>query len=160
MIESDQVFNLRLCVNTELNTVVRNGISYPIIYGLGYEIKTKRVFMCNKFLNKGPEMSVRNARHFSSEGNLDIYDSINYRVKIGPFNYSVYDYIPQCVNLSNETLLKYFSTSPKQEPEHFAQNLKQTFKFMTEHPKPLVTYFKNNQTFLYIKQDDGSWTKI
>ena len=60
---------------------------FPIIYGLGinlkhftikktrlidqfkgYNIKQSKAFMCNKFMGKGPDLSVRGARHFSPNG--------------------------------------------------------------------------------------------
>jgi hypothetical protein len=57
--------------------VVKNNRNFPIAYGLGYNVKTTQIFMCNKFLDKGPDLSVRGARHFSEP-------EVNYVV---PFNF-------------------------------------------------------------------------
>ena len=35
---------------------------------LGYDIKNKKIFTCNKFLEKGPDLRARSARHFSNGG--------------------------------------------------------------------------------------------
>ncbi|CAF0728157.1 unnamed protein product [Brachionus calyciflorus] len=160
LLNRSEIFNLKLCINTKLNSIKLNNVNFPMIYGLGYEIKNKKVFMCNKFLDKGPDFLARSARHFSTNGNMNIYDPVECKLIIRPFSYKVYDYIPQCIDLPENVLLKYFSTSPEQEPAHFSANLREVFKFMCKHPKPLKTYFINNEPFIYVKKDDGSWNKI
>ncbi|RNA33131.1 N-terminal asparagine amidohydrolase [Brachionus plicatilis] len=156
LLNRKEKFNLKLCINTELNTTNRNGINYPIIYGIGYEIKNKKAFWCNKFLNKGPDMLARSARHFSDGGNIQIYDPLSHKLTIGPFSY-VSDFVKDCLSLPRKSLLRYFSTSPEQEPVHFVDNLLETFKFMYDHQSPLETYFINNKPKIYSKQLDGSW---
>lgn len=37
---------------------------------------------------------------------MNIYDPLNHKLIIGPFDYRVYNYIPQCVNLPDDILLK------------------------------------------------------
>lgn len=83
--------------------------------------------MCNKFLDKGPDLNVRGARHFSEPEvkfftflifktkkfkffvclqNLNIYDTLNNKLVIGPFNYESIDYADRCVRLPKTALLK------------------------------------------------------
>jgi len=64
-IQSTETFNLKLCFVTKLNNTIKNDMNYPIVYGLGYNLKTSQMFMCNQFKDKGPDLGVRGARHFS-----------------------------------------------------------------------------------------------
>jgi len=156
-IDSSDSFYLKLCAVTELNDTLRNEIHYPKAYGLGYNIKTSSVFKCNKFSDKGPDLTIRNARHFSQNGNMNIFKTLTSQLAIGPFDYDPIEYADRLIKLPDKLLLKYFSTSPEQEPDHFIDNLRQTFKCMIEHPNPCLTYFINSRTFVYSKQEDGSW---
>ncbi len=156
-IDSDDEFHLKLCVVTELNDTIRNGIHYPNAYGLGYNIKTSSAFKCNKFLEKGPDLTVRSARHFSQNGNMNIFNTQSSKLVIGPFDYDPIQYVNRLIQLPDSVLLEYFSTSPEQEPEDFVINLKKTFRCMIEHPKPCLTYFIDSKPFVYSKQEDGSW---
>jgi len=156
-INSSENFYLKLCIVSEQNDIIKNGIHYPIAYGFGYNIKTKNIFMCNKFIDKGPDLEVRSARHFSSNGNMNIYDSLNSRLVIGPFDYEPISQVKLLARLPDSVLLKYFSTSPDQEPPEFINNLKKTFCIMIEHPEPLISYFRNMKSFVYCKNDNGSW---
>lgn len=156
-IEFTDEFYLKLCAVTELNDIIENEVHYPNAYGLAYNIKTESFFKCNQFLDKGPDLTVRSARHFSQNGNMNIFDTVNSKLVIGPFDYDPIEQADRLTLLPEHILLKYFSTSPEQEPKDFILNLKKTFRIMIEHPEPCVTYFKDMKPFVYLKQDDGSW---
>lgn len=51
------------CVG-ELNTAVRGGIHWPMIYGAGVNVKTGEIFPAT-FPDKGPEHALRSARHLT-----------------------------------------------------------------------------------------------
>lgn len=155
--EAVEDLHLKLCVVTKLNDTIKDAIHFPMAYGLGYNIKTECVFMCNNFVDKGPDSIARSARHFSSNGNMNIFDTLNSKLTIGPFDYEPIDQCDRLIEFPEKVLLKYFSTSPNQEPANFVTNLKKTFRIMCDHPKPCDTYFKNMQPFIYIKKEDGSW---
>ena len=53
----------RCCVG-EANTVVRNGIHWPVIYGIGINVKTGEIVPAT-FPDKGPEQPLRSARHLT-----------------------------------------------------------------------------------------------
>jgi len=44
--------------------MVRDDINWPIIYGVGVNIKTGEIFPAN-FPDKGPDLPLRMARHFT-----------------------------------------------------------------------------------------------
>jgi hypothetical protein len=81
---------------------------------------------------------------------MNIYDHEKCLLKIGPFSYEPFDYATEILQKADDRfLLKYFSTSPEQEPQDFCSNLRMGFKAMVDHPKPQDTYFKNNQAKFY-----------
>lgn len=51
------------CVG-ELNTVLRGDINWPILYGVGVNIKTGEIFPAT-FTDKGPDQALRHARNFT-----------------------------------------------------------------------------------------------
>lgn len=51
------------CVG-ELNTIVRGELNWPIIYGIGVNIKTGEIFPA-AFTDKGPDLQLRMARNFT-----------------------------------------------------------------------------------------------
>lgn len=51
------------CVG-ELNTILRGETNYPLIYGIGVNIKTGEIFPAT-FTDKGPDQNLRQARHFT-----------------------------------------------------------------------------------------------
>lgn len=48
----------------ELNTTIRAGIHWPIIYGIGVNIKTGEIFPAT-FPDKGPDQGLRCARYLT-----------------------------------------------------------------------------------------------
>lgn len=51
------------CVG-ELNTILRGETNWPIIYGVGVNIKTGEIFPAS-FPDKGPDLPLRQARNFT-----------------------------------------------------------------------------------------------
>ncbi len=70
-----------MCQVTKSNDVLKNNIHFPIAYGFGYNLKNKRAFMCNKFLDKGPDSNVRSARHFTDNNVRLIFNFISFFFK-------------------------------------------------------------------------------
>lgn len=70
------------CVG-ELNTILRGDINYPIIYGVGVNIKTGEIFPAT-FLDRGPDRQLRDARNFMGAQSVNIiyYTSIKKKYKI------------------------------------------------------------------------------
>ena len=61
---------VRCCVG-ELCTINRNGIPWPMVYGVGVDVKTGHVFPAT-FTDKGPDMDIRNARTLSRGKNVGV----------------------------------------------------------------------------------------
>lgn len=56
--------DLTLCCVGELNTTVRGGIHWPVIYGIGLNVKTGEIFPAT-FPDKGPDQALRCARQLT-----------------------------------------------------------------------------------------------
>lgn len=59
------------CVG-DLNTSLRGDIHFPIIYGVGVNIKTGEIFPAT-FPDRGPESNLRIARNFTGAQNVGIF---------------------------------------------------------------------------------------
>ena len=64
--------DLTLCCVGELNTTLRAGVNWPLIYGIGANIKTGEIFPAT-FPDKGPDQQLRSARHLTSHGHQVIF---------------------------------------------------------------------------------------
>lgn len=130
---------------------MRGEINWPIIYGIGFNIKTGEIFPAT-YPDKGPDLQLRDARNFTGaqtvskpnllrsktnlsyfdfcfEQVLDIYDSSLGMLKIGPFNYDPLRGVDLWLQQNDEFLLQQLSTSPEVEPPHFPMQVCFHFPF-------------------------------
>ena len=61
--------------------------------------------------------------------------------------------------MSDDFILKNFSTSPEVEPEHFTLQMREVFAHIAKHPFPMHTVFKSNKTIQY-SISGGEWQEI
>lgn len=152
------------CVG-ELNTTIRAGIHWPILYGIGVNVKTGEIFPAT-FPDKGPDVALRNARYLTGGQQscfqvLDIYDCSLGMLRIGPFNYDPLRGVDLWLEQSDEFILQHLSTSPEVESPHFVMQVRQTLKYIQEHPFPAVTVFRDNRPHYYRRDEaSGHWTPI
>uniref|UniRef100_U5ESL8 Putative asparagine amidohydrolase n=1 Tax=Corethrella appendiculata TaxID=1370023 RepID=U5ESL8_9DIPT len=148
------------CVG-ELNTILRSDINWPIIYGVGVNIKTGEIFPAT-FPDKGPDLQLRQARNFTGgQQVLDIYDSQLGMLRIGPFNYDPLRGVDLWLEQSDEFILQHLSTSPEVEPPHFAMQVRATLKYIQDNQFPAVTVFRDNRPH-YFRRDEntGCWHPV
>ncbi|XP_052567450.1 protein N-terminal asparagine amidohydrolase-like, partial [Culex pipiens pallens] len=148
------------CVG-ELNTILRGDINWPIIYGIGVNVKTGEIFPAT-FPDKGPDLQLRMARHFTGGHQvLDVYDSTVGMLRIGPFNYDPLRGVDLWLSQSDEFILQHLSTSPDVEPPHFAMQVRATLRYIQDNPFPAVTVFRNNNPH-YFRRDEntGCWSPV
>lgn len=148
------------CVG-ELNTILRGDINYPIIYGVGVNIKTGEIFPAT-FLDRGPDRQLRDARNFmGAQSILDIYDSSLGMLRIGPFNYDPLRGVDLWLSQTDEFLLQHLSTSPDVEPPHFTMQIRATIKFIQDNQFPAITVFRDNRPRYYRRDEStGCWTLV
>ncbi|PWA16836.1 hypothetical protein CCH79_00012772, partial [Gambusia affinis] len=89
----------------------------------------------------------------------DIYDSRHGLIKVGPCRWSPDLEISFWLSQSDDTILKYLSTSPFAEPPHFVQHIKSTIQFLLSHPNS-DSLFPGGQPHLYQRTESGSWERL
>jgi len=147
------------CVG-ELNTIIRGDIPWPILYGVGVNVKTGEIFPAT-FPDKGPDLPLRHARIFSgSPALLDIYDYSAGLLRIGPFHYEPLRSAFPTLQESDEFILQHLTTSPEVEPAHVVNEIKNTLRHIHDHPFPEVTIFTDNRPRYYRKEENGVWTLV
>lgn len=178
-------FELKMmCVGT-INTHHREGINWPIVYGVAASFQTEFEISPASFsLNvRGPHIALRSARLFCDKEHLYRYqlwfnllnkkkqwvNIINYyRVYnskdgvfvIEPFNYRCPHYVSQLLHKSDDYIRDNFSTSPAVEPPHFSQEIKQVFQFVTQHPFPMFSIFKSKLPMKFTLSSFGEWQEL
>lgn len=115
--------DLTLACVGELNTTVRGGIHWPMVYGIGVNTKTGEIFPAT-FPDKGPDQALRSARYLTGVPQvLDVYDCNLGMLRIGPFNYEPLRGVDLWLEQSDEFILQHLSTSPEVEPPHFVMQV-------------------------------------
>ncbi|XP_012226166.1 protein N-terminal asparagine amidohydrolase [Linepithema humile] len=150
--------DLTLCCVGELNTTVRGGIHWPVIYGIGLNVKTGEIFPAT-FPDKGPDQALRCARQLTGgQQVLDIYDYNSGLLRIGPFNYDPLRGVDLWLEQSDQFILQHLSTSPEVEQPHFVSQVRATLKYIQKNQFPAVTVFRDNRPHYYRRDDiTGGW---
>lgn len=113
------------------------------------------------FLERGPDEYPRNARVYNEGKIMEIYNCKTGILKIGPFGYQLSMNIKFLLDYDDKSLLDTLSTSPLVEPPHLVAVIRNTLKFMQEHPNPYETVFKNGQPHFFKRNEDcTSWVPI
>ncbi|CAL1679997.1 unnamed protein product [Lasius platythorax] len=150
--------DLTLCCVGELNTAVRVGIHWPVIYGIGLNVKTGEIFPAT-FPDKGPDQALRCARQLTGgQQVLDIYDCALGLLRIGPFNYDPLRGVDLWLAQSDQFILQHLSTSPEVEQPHFVSQVRATLKYIQDNQFPAVTVFRDNKPHYYRRDETtGAW---
>ncbi|KAF7386720.1 hypothetical protein HZH68_012374 [Vespula germanica] len=153
--------DLTLCCVGELNTTVRAGIHWPVIYGIGLNVKTGEIFPAT-FPDKGPDQPLRCARQLTGgQQVLDVYDCTLGLLRIGPFNYDPLRGVDLWLAQSDQFILQHLSTSPEVELPHFVSQVRATLKYIQDNQFPAVTVFRDNRPHYYRRDEaTGVWQPI
>ena len=153
---------VQFCVGDVVATVNRDGVSIPLITGLGVNIKTGDMFPA-MFTDKGPDMDLRLARTLTGGekvGMLEVYDCVHEEMVVGPFTYSPMRAVDIWLQQSDQFLLQSLSPCPEavEDTERFTAQLRATLRIIKEHPYPSVTLFPANNSRSYKKDSStGMW---
>eukprot|EP00094_Tigriopus_californicus_P007975 TCALIF_07677-PA protein Name:"Similar to NTAN1 Protein N-terminal asparagine amidohydrolase (Homo sapiens)" AED:0.20 eAED:0.20 QI:0/0.8/0.66/1/0.4/0.66/6/190/368 len=154
--------DLITCTVNELCTIHRNGMPWPVIYGIGVNAKTGDIFPAT-FTDKGPDLDIRNARTLTggdTVGMLEVYDCTREELRIGPFSYGPMRSVDLLLQQSDDFLRQNLSTSPEVAPPLFVPHLRSTLKRIKDDPYPSVTLFHSNLPRFYRKDDiSGQWLR-
>lgn len=153
-------FNLKLACLGPINTVDRDGVLWPRIYGGAVDVKTGEVFSAS-FSYHGPDTDVRALRLHSRQklGLANIYDPLSGKLVVSPFSYQPMVEAHLWLKKTDEFILRYCSTSPQVEPPSFCANMRANFRRMISDPQPMKTLFPGNQNRVYSRNElTGEWT--
>ena len=150
------------CCVGELCTARRSGTPWPLLYGVGVNVKTGEIFPA-QFTDKGPDMDIRTARTLTggeAVGMIDIYDCQREELRIGPFSYEPMRAVDIWLQQTDDFILQSLHPCPEVSPPSFLPQLRQTLKRIKQDPYPSVSIFGSNQPRLYRKDDiTGQWVR-
>jgi len=151
-------FTLHLACTGPVNTITKDGVPWPRIYGGGVDINTGEVFIA-KFSYHGPDTDIRSLRLHSRGATLyNIFDPFAGKIIIKPFAYSVMPDAHLWLKKADSFILKYCSTSPLVEPPDFCEQIRAGFRRMISDPKPLETLFPGGRSRVYSRNEiTGQW---
>lgn len=154
--------DLETCCIGDLCTLNRNGVPWPIIYGVGVNVKTGDIFPA-QFNEKGPDMDLRYARTLTGGDNvglIEIYDCSREELRIGPFSYEPMRAVDFWLQQNDEFLLN-LSSAPDVAPPSFVQLVRSTLKRIKDDPYPAVTIFNTNSPRYYRNDSvSGHWIRV
>lgn len=154
-------FHLQLCYIGSVNTVVKDGVAWPRVYGAAYSLTTDQ-FSPARFAYHGPDTDIRSLRSYSDlRGLLSLYNGSSGRLVMPPFTYPPLRNAHLWLQATDEFLLNKCSTSPLVEPPDFCEQLRKTFRRMLTDPKPLESIFKGRRAREYERDPaSGEWRLI
>lgn len=148
--------NVTIACVGDVNTTIKDGKYWPLLYGVGINVKTGELFPA-VYIERGPDEGLRHARQLCSKLRLmEVYNSATKMLKIGPFDYSPLDDTEMWLSLPDEVILHYMSTSPEVEPPHFVSQIRKALQCMLDHPSPTETIFKSNKPRCYVRDETNN----
>jgi len=158
MINSQEVYQLQFACISKINTIVRDGVHWPLTYGAAVDISTGCVTYAT-FEYHGPDPDIRSL--WCEEGLNNIYDNTSGQIVISPFQYTVWRHSDRWLEQPDEIILKYCSTSPLVEPPTFCDSMRAMFRRMLSDPDATKTLFLNGKSRRYQKDvSSGDWILI
>jgi hypothetical protein len=155
------VITLQTCAISSMNDDGRNA---PIGRGLAMDLKTGETFLarCDEEV-AGPTMPLRSMRLWSSGTSTPklhlIHTSLSNEVRIEPFAYAPFKELDALLNLRDDILLQYTSTSPDVEDDDFCRCIRATLEFLRDVPCKRTFGDECDQPLVYqrICRSSNSW---
>lgn len=156
LLQTTEELHLETAAITAVNNTVQNGINFPIMYGLAVHVASGEIYPAS-FTDKGPDMPIRGATHFGGFTRMtSIYSAAKHRLLIGPYTWQAFPDVERWMQAPDSLIRRYLSTSPAQEPPHFAGSVRSALKVLHDHPSA-SSLFVNGTARSYSKHSDGSW---
>ena len=157
---NDNLHLMTACI-TELNNCYRDGVPFPVVYGVGVDVRTGKIFPAT-FPEKGPEVLVRHAQLFDRAKPHNIYNRSTKQLVIGPFDWYFHnsDWFENMLAKPDNELMKVSSTSPAQEPASFLPTMKSTFRFLIQNTDSMAELFSDGQPWRFKKLPSGEWQRL
>ncbi|XP_066915476.1 protein N-terminal asparagine amidohydrolase-like [Clytia hemisphaerica] len=152
--------HLKIACCYSINNETKKELEFPIITGVGVDLR-KQQFEIVKCSFQGPDALLRHVR-LLYDSNKDgrcrqIYDYTQGLVYIEPFVFRTPSYAYyELMRLPDHVYLKYTSTSPHCEPDHFVESSKNAIKFTLKYHQLIDTIFSNKRREWYLN-DENVW---
>nr|XP_006823725.1 PREDICTED: protein N-terminal asparagine amidohydrolase-like [Saccoglossus kowalevskii] len=157
--QAEELHLMTACI-TDLNDVVKNGVHWPVIYGVATDVQTGDIYPAS-FADKGPDIYCRSAGNMlGSQAMKNVYNCSKHQLQIGPFEYKPWPHAHMWLQQPDNIILKYLSTSPQVEPPDFVKDMRNTIQHVIENPHPEITLFPDKKPRVYEKDSTGIWTKV
>jgi hypothetical protein len=153
------VITLQTCAISSMNDDSRNS---PIGRGLAVDMKTGETFLarCDEQV-AGPSIPLRSSRVWSGSCPPKlhlIHTAYSNTFCIEPFTYAPFKELAFLLNLPDDVLLKYTSTSPDCEEDDFCRCIRSTLKFLRDIPCQRIFGDKYDQTLVFQRvRRSNSW---
>jgi Protein N-terminal asparagine amidohydrolase len=128
----------------------------PVNRGLGIDTRSGQVFAVNSALPahlEGPAVEIRSARAFCCADAAPtlavIHDTNSAHIRVEPFAYKADPELNVLLDVPDDVLLTFTSTSPDQESEHFCTNFRRTLSFVNTVPPETV--FGHGRPLVYTR---------
>jgi len=155
-------FHLKLLCVQNFNTIIKDGVAWPVHYGAAVRLSDGAVFPA-RFDSYEPDKDIRMLRMQSedSDGFLNVYDAESGTIVIPAFSYTPRSNAHLWIQAQDDLILSRCSTSPKVEPPHFVQDFKNVFRRMLTDPEPFKTIFKGGRSRRYKRNEaSGKWNLL
>ncbi|XP_054762807.2 protein N-terminal asparagine amidohydrolase-like [Lytechinus pictus] len=142
---------------SELNDTVKDGIHWPILYGVAVNVNSGEIFPAS-FADKGPDKPLRSVYTlFGNHHMRNVYDHSSGLHMISPFTYRAMPYISNWLLQPDSFIREHLSTSPEVEPPYFEEGIRDAIRWVMNHPHPTLTVFPGNKPRVYTKNQHGLW---
>lgn len=94
-----------------------------------------------------------------SSDSFEIISVLRLFSRTGMNKYIFFAAVDMWLQQSDESIRQKLSTSPEVEPPQFVSDVRETFKYIRDHPFPLVTVFNDNRPILFRKDEQGLWVQ-
>jgi protein N-terminal asparagine amidohydrolase len=154
--KDSMIATLKVCAVSSLND---NGYACPIGRGLGINLRTGHAFLAKVDESAaGPATRLRSARLFTGSGKLSlIHGSKSNELIIEPFNYQPFGEIDQLLQLPDQIMLQYMSTSPDVEEPCFCSSLRATLRFVLDVKSSTMFGSFVDQPLIYKRTGSNTW---
>jgi hypothetical protein len=149
--EKDSIkVTLKTCAISSMNDT---GHSCPIGRGLGIDLKTGEAFLAKVDEEvAGPSLQLRSARLWSNsrEHKLSvIHTATSNAVRIDAFSYQPFEELDALMQLPDDIMLQYCSTSPNNEEDDFCTSIRSTLRFLRDQDCTRVFGPQVDQTLIF-----------
>ena len=153
-----QNIHLKMACCYSINNETKRELEFPIITGVGVDFRTQEIHIV-KCVFQGPDALLRHVR-LLYDSNKDgrcqqIYDFTQGLVYIEPFIFRTPSYAYyELMRLPDHLYLKYTSTSPHCEPDHFVESSKNAIKFTLKYHKSIDAIFSGKRREWCLNSDN------